>query len=515
MTPRRKRRPVLTDAASSPAPQNLKFEREDWSLFRTIEGLQQRAGVARDKLSQLVVKELADNSLDAGGEVRIGTLPKDGGYFVEDNGSGIDGPPEDIARLFSIKRPMVSTKLLRLPTRGVLGNGTRVIAGAVLASNGSLTVTTRNRRIELRPERDGSTTVVSVKAVVFPFGTRVEIVLGPALPCDTDTARWARIAERLARVGSTYQGKSSPHWYDAPAFHELLDASGDLPVRKLVAQLDGRTDAMADAIVKRARLNRTICKDVNQKQAARLLATIQRFTDPVSPKQLGSLGPRIFPNYSYAAAYGIARLGAVEIPHVVEVWAIRSEEDVTVLQACVNRTPVTGEIEAARQNRDIDFFGCGLSHTVARAAKDTQFEIWLNITTPFMPIVSDGKAPNLMPFFDGISSAVSKAVHKARRPTAEPDSASLLPKRQRGRQSPEAEAAYRQEVARFCKLILQIRLNIGFRCRQPRLLLPSRRTRPRQGRLRCRAKANHRLPQVRRPPARHLRRGRLARDHRC
>jgi hypothetical protein len=41
-------------------------------------------------------------------------------------------------RCFSINRPMVSTKLLRLPTRGALGNGLRVVTGAVLASGGSL-----------------------------------------------------------------------------------------------------------------------------------------------------------------------------------------------------------------------------------------------------------------------------------------------------------------------------------------------------------------------------------------
>ena len=33
------------ELASSPAPQNLKFEREDFSLFRTVEGLQQKAGL--------------------------------------------------------------------------------------------------------------------------------------------------------------------------------------------------------------------------------------------------------------------------------------------------------------------------------------------------------------------------------------------------------------------------------------------------------------------------------------
>ena len=77
---------------------------------------------------------------------------------------------------------MISTKLLRLPTRGALGNGLRVVAGAVLASEGSLTVTTRNRRIKLRPERDGSTTVVSTKPVKFAKGTRVEISFGRGNP---------------------------------------------------------------------------------------------------------------------------------------------------------------------------------------------------------------------------------------------------------------------------------------------------------------------------------------------
>jgi hypothetical protein len=88
----------LASSPASPEPQNLKFERADWTSFRTVEGLQQKAGVAKDKLRRLTL----------------------------DDGGGIDGTPEEIARLFSIARPMVSTKLLRLPTRGALGNGLRV-----------------------------------------------------------------------------------------------------------------------------------------------------------------------------------------------------------------------------------------------------------------------------------------------------------------------------------------------------------------------------------------------------
>ena len=37
--------------ASSAGAQNLKFEREDWTLFRTIDGLTQKAGVSRGKLA--------------------------------------------------------------------------------------------------------------------------------------------------------------------------------------------------------------------------------------------------------------------------------------------------------------------------------------------------------------------------------------------------------------------------------------------------------------------------------
>src|SRR5712671_1537846 len=102
-------------SASQPATGNLKFERADWTSFRTVEGLQQKAGVARSKLRRLILKELADNALDTGARVRIGQLPGGGGYVVADGGSGIEGQPEEIARLFSIARPMVSTKLLRLP----------------------------------------------------------------------------------------------------------------------------------------------------------------------------------------------------------------------------------------------------------------------------------------------------------------------------------------------------------------------------------------------------------------
>jgi DNA mismatch repair ATPase MutL len=153
-------------------------ERPDWALFRSIEGLQQKSGVAASELRRLVLKEIADNALDTGAELTAGFVDREKGldlHFIEDDGPGLDGTPEEIAELFSIRRPMRSSKLLRLPQRGALGNGLRVVAGAVLASEGSLAVITSNKRIKLRPEADGSTAVIKVTPVDHPIGTRIEI----------------------------------------------------------------------------------------------------------------------------------------------------------------------------------------------------------------------------------------------------------------------------------------------------------------------------------------------------
>ncbi len=198
-------------SASSADAQNLKFERADWTAFRTIEGLQQKAGVPASLLRRLVLKELADNALDTGARVEVGTTAL--GYIFEDCGPGLN--PDEVARMFSINRPLVSTKLLRLPTRGALGNGLRVVAGAVVASNGFLTVTTRNVRLGLRPERDGSTSIMSRTLCAHPVGTRIEIGFGADLPedKDNDALKWACGALRMAQ-GTAYAGVSSPWWYD-------------------------------------------------------------------------------------------------------------------------------------------------------------------------------------------------------------------------------------------------------------------------------------------------------------
>jgi hypothetical protein len=85
---------------------------------------------------------------------------------------------------------------------------------------------------------------------------------------------------------------------------------------------------------------------------------------------------------------------------------------VTVL---VNRTPVTGsvQIQRCKEKTCIGIFGCNLGHkfTVGRKPVD----LIINVQIPYMPIMSNGKEPNLVLFLEAISQAVQQAAQKCQR----------------------------------------------------------------------------------------------------
>src|SRR5262249_48513512 len=116
---RHRARKRATAAAATP----LLYERADWELFVRPDTLPQKAGCRPDQLGCVVLKEALDNALDTGTEVEL--VPVISGYRIIDRGFGVD--PSDVPRLFAVNRPLLSSKLKRLPLRGMLGNGLRVV----------------------------------------------------------------------------------------------------------------------------------------------------------------------------------------------------------------------------------------------------------------------------------------------------------------------------------------------------------------------------------------------------
>src|SRR5262249_6339400 len=195
-----------------------------------------------------------------------------------------------------------------------------------------------------------------------------------------------------------------------------LYAGGTRPVRELVANLDGCSGAKAGETVTQAGLARAICESATREQADKLLDVARENAKPVKPSRLIGVGPDGW--HKYTCQRGTAHHGLnTHIPYLVEAWA-RPAATRTTLQVCVNRTPVTADVKAYRDKRDIYMFGCGITQAIAVAPKDRHFAITLNVITPYMPITSDGKAPNLEIFLDAIQRAASSDVRKAHRPTA-------------------------------------------------------------------------------------------------
>jgi Histidine kinase-, DNA gyrase B-, and HSP90-like ATPase len=152
--------------------QQLVYETPDWQLFIDSATLPQKAGCQPHCIRQIVLKELVDNALDAGANV---TLDWDGDtWVVSDDGPGMD--PADVPKLYAVNRPLLSSKLRRLPLRGMLGNGLRVVVGAVVAYGGSLVVQTRGRRLTLSIcSTTGVTTVATDEPVPGVLGTVIRI----------------------------------------------------------------------------------------------------------------------------------------------------------------------------------------------------------------------------------------------------------------------------------------------------------------------------------------------------
>jgi hypothetical protein len=168
------------------------------------------------------------------------------------------------------------------------------------------------------------------------------------------------------------------------------------------------------------------CKDIDRAQATKLLKAARKQVRPVRPERLGGIGRDAFPDLYHAVERGSVTLGRSEplaqIPFVAEAWAEKfsgedGPSDDIHIDVLINRTAAVAEVSAwrSRQSNVMVLRGAGLAHYCKDAPKKGEFAVILNITTPYCPITSDGKAPDLKPFADAIITAVEAAMRKAQR----------------------------------------------------------------------------------------------------
>jgi hypothetical protein len=364
------------------------YEQPDWRDFINCASLPRKAGCDPDQLGHVILKELVDNALDAGG-VDVTLKGDERRCTVSDDGPGI--APDQVPRLFAVNRPRVSSKIKRLPTRGMLGNGLRVVMGAVAALGGTISVTTRRCRYYLGTNTvTGETEIRS--AADAPTGSGVVVVVEfPRPTFSDDDYSFARQAIRIGRIGKIYHGPSMPSWYGETGLGAVLAAA---PKDRT------RDDVLLD-----------------------LFGT----TAPVDvPVDIGELGESTFNGY-YRKVQSTATIEGATIPFTIEAWVDcepGENDDNTHFywHPLINRSLALAKLTWHADSQGLRLDGCGLDFKVS-GAKRAEYTIHISLITPYLQLTGDGKAPYLADFKEAIIKAVTGAANKAYRRMTRPRTA--------------------------------------------------------------------------------------------
>jgi hypothetical protein len=417
-----------------PPPQELLFRRADYLDFIDLGRLPKKAGVPGHLLQHLIVKELSDNALDAcdradrPGAVEI-SVDADGSLLVDDQGTGIDKTPRELATdLCCVARAMISSKLLRKASRGAIGNGLRCCLGWITATQGMLQVRTGRFHVTLKPERDGTTHIVDAEEVDPLPGTRLKVIAGEQRFEERHLA-WALDAIELARRSGepAFKRKPSAHWFDVDTFHDLLmTADGDPNVREFLDRFDGCSGSAVRSQIAANFQRRGIKSIKTREEAAALLTKAQALTTPLPAKVLRPLGRDAIVCDGYALTEGTFTDGTHEpkatIPFIVEAWvnAYDPKEDKPHFAGrfYMNRTKALTRYDGTLMSGWLDLT-VGNARVTPDAPDGPHYAVDVAISALYFIALNDGKEPDCRPFAEKIEQAVGKAAaNKAARDIA-------------------------------------------------------------------------------------------------
>lgn len=149
-----------------------------------------------------------------------------------------------------------------------------------------------------------------------------------------------------------------------------------------------------------------------------LLGLLRAGLTYTNPRSLGETGDS-FTNFEYAKKVGDfwvpsarGRFGAT-IPFVVEALSSINKDEGTrsSITVCVNKSPVTADVRVSTKQASTTIWGGGLY--IDLRCRPASF--YVNIITPYMPITSDGKAPDFRPMASVIEDALKRSVSKAKK----------------------------------------------------------------------------------------------------
>jgi hypothetical protein len=240
---------------------------------------------------------------------------------------------------------------------------------------------------------DGETVIEDCGASGIVKGTKVTVEI------DGIGALLGFAKELASMPGRAYDGLPYAGWFDADALRSLLRAAPSTTVAglaktfKVPALLDDHTPAI-------------------KRDPTDLIAALVACAPPPPPlKPLGGWDRTV---------RGEVTIGDATLPAIVEVraTAVASEGsgdgDVTCAGIIVNRTRALVSASGSWASRRAYLYVGGWRLLLSDALSAARFTITVAVTCPFVPVVSDGKSPDLAPFVDLIGEAAAPALKAAR-----------------------------------------------------------------------------------------------------
>ncbi|MGI6417256.1 MAG: hypothetical protein ACOX1P_16465 [Thermoguttaceae bacterium] len=311
--------------------------------FCSEKELTNQTGHERDDWPLVVLKELADNSLDACEEAgvppEISVTVDPSGIAVSDNGPGL--PAETIEGVLDYTVRASSREAYIAPDRGAQGNALKTILPMPFVLSGGdpgrVDISANGQRHEIVFRVDPIHQEPVVDCSVSPAakaknGTTIKVWWPDSASSiiEESKGRFLQIAEDytflnphlsltvdwLGEVTKTPattpawekwrpSNPTSPHWYAAEHFERLVsayiahdqDRGGDRLVREFVREFRGLTgSAKQKKVLDDTGLSRTHLSELangeglQHEVTARLLGSMRKHTKPVKPAQLGIIG---------------------------------------------------------------------------------------------------------------------------------------------------------------------------------------------------------------------------------
>ena len=366
----------------------MTIEQPDWMRFLTSEGLAEKAGCPKDMFPEMIAKEFADNAADIGGYSYKINQPIQK-LVISNGGEGISS--DDVAKIFSIKRPLRSSKHWRRGERGALGNGIRAALAGCRICGVQLSVISQGLRHSITLQDDGD---VQIETFDHEAATGTTVVLQfSSLVCFYGDIENFLKPQFLSQKIRTLSKKPLPSWFKNEDINALILS---LPKSMTVGEFANEFNVVKSKLTLDLS---TPVSAVSAEELRRDLAANER-KSPITGL------PKKTYDGKYSTFEGVYRDNEAEIPYTVSAWASAEEaprnegrHSITVI---MNGTVMLGTLELDVKSGRVKLYDGRYNNSEnshKQLSLNRSWSVTVSISSPFIPIISSGKAPDLMGAF--------------------------------------------------------------------------------------------------------------------